>query len=202
MDTDRSARKAGLSALAALGAVWLTCVGCSGEPIVNAPDTGQQSVGATPHDSTLTGGTTSSTVPAGAAEHVSRTSAQGAPERTTGSSPIPRVQSCNGSAPEIEPNNVILDCGDAGRVVLDIRWDKWGPSGANGRGVKSTKTCDPVCAAPGRVREDVTLSLGDLNSDGLFQTLSIRVTRTGATETWPMQPKGNCATNPHCPPRP
>jgi len=79
---------------------------------------------------------------------------------TLASGPVYGVQSC--TKPRIRPTLIILTCGDAGSIIQDIEWRRWGGSIAVGTGEYSEKTCVPDCATGGRRFHHATVWLGDI----------------------------------------
>ena len=59
-----------------------------------------------------------------------------------------------------KPKAIIIACGDAGLVLDDISWRKWGARKAVGTGTAVSKTCNPSCAEGGVKRYPVRIRLG------------------------------------------
>jgi len=57
------------------------------------------------------------------------------------------------------PKTIVFYCGDAGEMLTNLRWSRWGGIVAVGTGVWSVKLCDPDCATGGISKTNVTVRL-------------------------------------------
>ncbi|MEV0277199.1 hypothetical protein AB0I22_12545 [Streptomyces sp. NPDC050610] len=48
---------------------------------------------------------------------------------------VPGVRDCGAGDPVLEPRIITLACADAGAVASDIKWEHYGPDGADGSGM-------------------------------------------------------------------
>ena len=58
---------------------------------------------------------------------------------------------CAGDDPAERPTSMTTACADAGAVVIDLTWSRWGGPVATATGFAEVNTCDPSCAE-GRVK--------------------------------------------------
>jgi len=63
---------------------------------------------------------------------------------------------------EQRPEQLTKFCADAGVLVYDITWDRWGYNGAQGTGTYSENLCEPNCAEGKRVEKQVDLYLSGI----------------------------------------
>lgn len=63
---------------------------------------------------------------------------------------------------EQRPEQLTKFCADAGVLVYNIKWERWGYNGAQGTGIYSENLCEPSCAEGKRVEEEV-----DIDSSGI-----------------------------------
>ncbi|KAA5837055.1 hypothetical protein ABT337_27420 [Saccharopolyspora hirsuta] len=76
------------------------------------------------------------------------------------------VRDCLGAA-QVEPEEIVLTCADAGAVVHDLSWSSWDAQRAEGIGVADVATCEPDCATGGRTAQRVRVVL-DRPADRAF----------------------------------
>ncbi|MFD5968598.1 hypothetical protein ACFW5W_31650 [Streptomyces sp. NPDC058783] len=58
----------------------------------------------------------------------------------------PVLIDCAGQ-PQIGPADYVLACGDGNSRLVSLRWFRWDPQAAVGRGTNAVNDCDPYCAA-------------------------------------------------------
>jgi hypothetical protein len=63
---------------------------------------------------------------------------------------------------EQRPDQLTKYCADAGVLIYDITWDRWGYNGAEGTGTYSENLCEPNCAEGKRVETKVDLFLSGI----------------------------------------
>jgi len=63
---------------------------------------------------------------------------------------------------EQRPDQLTKYCADAGVLIYDITWDRWGYNGAEGTGTYSDNLCEPNCADGKRVETKVDLFLSGI----------------------------------------
>jgi hypothetical protein len=63
---------------------------------------------------------------------------------------------------EQRPEQLTKYCADAGVLIYDIKWDRWGYNGAEGSGTYSQNLCEPSCAEGKRVEAKVDLFLSGI----------------------------------------
>jgi hypothetical protein len=63
---------------------------------------------------------------------------------------------------EQRPEQLTKYCADAGVIIYDITWKRWGYNGAEGTGTYSENLCEPNCAEGTRVEEQVDLYLSGI----------------------------------------
>lgn len=63
---------------------------------------------------------------------------------------------------EQRPEQLTKYCADAGVLIYDITWKRWGYNGAEGTGTYSENLCEPNCAEGERVEAKVDLYLSGI----------------------------------------
>lgn len=101
-----------------------------------------------------------------------------------GTSPV--VNDCINGRTEVQPDSMVLACGDGGLSVRDITWSSWGPDTAEGDGTEYRRVCEPSCAAGHLATVSTHITLRALR-DGYFTEAAI-TDPTGKPETWPVGP--------------
>jgi hypothetical protein len=71
--------------------------------------------------------------------------------RTAAPVTVPVIITC-ALQPQVRPSKYILACGDAGALIIQLRWPSWGSSAAFAAGVYSLNSCTPTCMAQHFVR--------------------------------------------------
>ncbi|MBQ0888258.1 hypothetical protein KBZ94_25600 [Streptomyces sp. RM72] len=116
-------------------------------------------------------------VPLGAAS--AAPSAQ--PAARTQQTQDPVLVDCSGQ-PQIGPAAYVLACGDGNSRLVSLRWFRWDPQAAVGRGTNAVNDCDPYCAAGAFHSYPVTVRL-DMPTGGEQGTGQPHFTRITLTYT-------------------
>lgn len=93
----------------------------------------------------------------------------------------PVLIDCSGQ-PQIGPAAYVLACGDGNSRLVSMRWFRWDPQAAVGRGTNAVNDCDPYCAAGAFHSYPVTVRL-DMPTGGGGGTGQSHFTRITLTYT-------------------
>lgn len=111
-----------------------------------------------------------------------------APPDAPASSGVPGVMDdCTAPAAatqlRVEPASIVIACADAGIGARNLSWQRWGATGAYGRGTIWFHVCTPDCASSTTYRRyPAKITLGGVvqTSQGpAFSVMSVTYTRTG-----------------------
>ncbi|MEU9646576.1 hypothetical protein [Streptomyces sp. NPDC048188] len=93
----------------------------------------------------------------------------------------PALVDCSGQ-PQIGPESYVLACGDGNSRLVSLRWYRWDPEAAVGRGTNAVNDCDPYCAAgafhsyPVTVRLDQPTGGGEGGGERHFTRITLTYT--------------------------
>ncbi|WP_104633270.1 hypothetical protein [Streptomyces sp. MH60] len=93
----------------------------------------------------------------------------------------PVLVDCSGQ-PQIGPGAYVLACGDGNSRLVSLRWFRWDPQAAVGRGTNAVNDCEPDCAAGAFHSYPVTVRL-DMPTGGEQGTGQAHFTRITLTYT-------------------
>ncbi|MFJ4654888.1 hypothetical protein ACIP5Y_26750 [Nocardia sp. NPDC088792] len=101
----------------------------------------------------------------------------------------PVVNDCTKNQPVVQPNRMLLACGDGGVTVKDITWSSWGSDTAQGDGTVYSIVCVPSCAGGHEVNAPTHITLDKLANG--YYTEALITGADGKPETWPLNPPRN-----------
>jgi hypothetical protein len=61
----------------------------------------------------------------------------------------------NCTSESYKPQQIILNCGDTGRLLRSLHWGQWSTTKATGTGILYVKRCAPNCASHGYTKYNV-----------------------------------------------